>query len=106
MIGGATVRTPALQIPPANLTDRQLEDGIAVYERSLAWLRRHFPDVPVTVVYIPSPAASYRHAADEVLAKDFTHRFLHEAGYRLLGAIVAEHLDDRPADRCDDAWPG
>ncbi|MGZ8403774.1 MAG: SGNH/GDSL hydrolase family protein [Rhodoplanes sp.] len=170
LIGGVAVRTPELQIPPANLTDRQLEDGIAVYERSLAWLRRHFPSVPVTVVYIPSPAASYRHAADEVLAKDFTHRFapdtggagaegpsfpvsrvfaysqrlcrrirevslqqgaafvdlrpafrqagarqaLHgptdwnhpnEAGYRLLGATVAKHLNDQPADRCDDAWP-
>ncbi|MGZ9092807.1 MAG: hypothetical protein ACXW3T_14800, partial [Rhodoplanes sp.] len=43
LIGGVAVRTPELQIPPANLTDRQLDDGIAVYERSLAWLRRLVP---------------------------------------------------------------
>jgi hypothetical protein len=170
LIGGLAVRTPELQIPPANLTDRQLDDGVAVYDRSLAWFRRHFPDTPATVVYIPSPAASYRHASDDVVARDFTHRFLpdassatgegpsfavsrvyeysqrlcqriravslqqgvsfidirpafrqagarqamhgptdwnhpNEAGYRLLGAIVAEHVNDRPAASCDDSWP-
>ena len=28
-----------------------------------------------------------------------------EAGYRLLGAIVAKHLHDHPTDACDDSWP-
>ena len=172
LIAGAPVSTPELQIPPVNLTDRQLDDGVAVFDRSLAWLRRHFPNTPTTVVYIPSPAASYRHAGASVTAKDFTHRFLpaasgssttaqgpsfpvsavyassqrlcqeirdaslkegvsfidlrpafrqagarqavhgptdwnhpNEAGYRLLGAIVAKHLHDHPTDACDDSWP-
>jgi hypothetical protein len=172
LIGGAAVRAPELQIPPVNLTDRQLDDGVAVFDRSLAWFRRHFPNTPTTVVYIPSPAASYRHAGASVTAKDFTHHFLpdangssttaqgpsfpvsevyaysqrlcqkirgaslkegvsfidlrrafrqagarqavhgptdwnhpNEAGYRLLGAIVAKHLNDHPTDACGDSWP-
>ncbi|MEZ5888975.1 MAG: SGNH/GDSL hydrolase family protein [Xanthobacteraceae bacterium] len=76
LIAGAAVRAPELQIPPVNLTDRQLDDGVAVFDRSLAWFRRHFPNTPTTVVYIPSPAASYRHAGASVTAKDFTHHFL------------------------------
>jgi hypothetical protein len=34
---------------------------------------------------------------------DWKH--LNETGYRLLGALVAQHLEDRPADACDDRWP-
>lgn len=79
LIGDGTVTTPELQIPPVNLTERQLDDGVAVFDRSLAWLRRHFPNTPTTVVYIPSPAAAYRHAGTSVTAKDFTHRFLPDA---------------------------
>jgi hypothetical protein len=171
LIGDGTVTTPELQVPPVNLTDRQLDDGVAVFDRSLAWFRRHFPNTPTTVVYIPSPAASYRHAGASVSAKDFTHHFLpdtngngetaqgpsfpvsqvyassqrlcekirdaslkqgvsfidlrpafrqasarqaihgptdwnhpNETGYRLLGAVVAKHLNDHPADACDDSW--
>jgi hypothetical protein len=41
------------------------------------------------------------------LLPDLPHDWKHpnETGYRLLGALVAEHLDDRPADPCDDRWP-
>jgi hypothetical protein len=35
--------------------------------------------------------------------RDWNH--LNETGYRLLGALVVKHLEDRPADACDDAWP-
>jgi hypothetical protein len=35
--------------------------------------------------------------------RDWKH--LNETGYRLLGALVAGHLDDHPADACDDRWP-
>jgi hypothetical protein len=35
--------------------------------------------------------------------RDWKH--LNENGYRLLGTLVARHLDDRPADACDDRWP-
>jgi hypothetical protein len=172
MVAGAAIGTSELQAPPVNLSDRQIADGVMVYERSLAWLRRRFPDAPITVVYVPSPAATYRHAGAEVVAKDVylpeaskaTGRYTlvdgpsfpvsgvyaysqrvcerirdaslraglsfidaraafrragareavhgprdwnhpNEAGYRLLGAIVVEHLHDRPADACDDSWP-
>lgn len=171
LVAGAAVRAPELQIPPANLSERQLDEGVLVFDRSLAWFRRHFPNTPTTVVYIPSPAAVYRHAGASVTAKDFGHHFrpdpgadgaapqgpsfpvtevyassqrlcekiraaslqqgasfidlrptfrqagarqaIHgptdwnhpnEAGYRLLGAIVAKHLADHPTDTCDDFW--
>ena len=35
--------------------------------------------------------------------RDWKH--VNETGYRLIGALVAKHLDDRPADACDDSWP-
>jgi hypothetical protein len=34
------------------------------------WLRKRFRNVPMTVVYIPSPAAMYRHATDQVISHD------------------------------------
>jgi hypothetical protein len=36
-----------------------------VFDMSLDWLRQHF-SAPVTVVYLPSPAAIYRHAESSV----------------------------------------
>lgn len=171
-IAGKPVPTPELEVPSVNLDARQTADGMAVYERSLAWFRTRFPDTPTTVVYIPSAGATYRHANAQVIAKnvyqpeesrrtgkhvmidgsafdvaqvyarsqalcemvraatlkegvsfidarpafraaaaqaplhgprDWHHP--NEAGYRVLGALVAAHVDDRPADACDDRRP-
>jgi len=33
----------------------------------LAWLRSRFPDVPITVVYVPSPASIYTFAAEAIV---------------------------------------
>jgi hypothetical protein len=34
--------------------------------------------------------------------RDWNH--LNEAGYRVLGKLVAEHVDDLPNDPCDERW--
>src|SRR5579871_5758653 len=70
MIAATPTAAPELQVPSMALADPAIADGITVFDRSLAWLRRNFPAVPVTVVYIPSPAATYRHATSEVVARD------------------------------------
>ena len=142
-----------------------------MYERSLLWLRRHYPGVPITIVYLPSPSAVYRYANPEVVSwnvyvgsdpnkpgkplyvngRKFTpeaiyrnsqficegiraislqlgaafidtrpamrsaasKRALHgprdwdhfnEAGYRMLGSLVAARLRERPTDACNDNW--
>ena len=61
LAGGAAHPAPALQKPPAELDPRALEASLAVFDLSLEWLRRNF-SAPVTIVYLPSPAAIYRHA--------------------------------------------
>jgi hypothetical protein len=70
IINGAPVGAYYLSLPSVSLTDDQIDAAVVVYERSLAWLQRRFRDVSMTVVYIPSPAAIYRHAGPEVLAND------------------------------------
>jgi hypothetical protein len=172
MIAGMPTAAPELQLPSMALGEQDIADGIVVFDRSLAWLRRHFPAVPTTVVYIPSPSATYRHASAEVMGRDIYEpevsrksgravlvdggtfpvaavyarsqricegiraatlnngagfvdtrpalrtagtrapvhgprdwKHVNETGYRLIGALVAKHLDDRPADACDDRWP-
>ncbi len=172
LIAGVPTGTPELQVPSMALNDQQIDDGILVYDRSLAWLRRHYPDVPTTVIYIPAASSTYRHADSEIVSKDvflpeesakagrevivdglkfpvagvYQHSqmicekiraatlrqgvpfvdarpafrqaaarqaihgprdWIHanEAGYRLLGALVAKHVDDHPTDACNDSWP-
>jgi hypothetical protein len=61
LAGGAAHAAPALQKPPVERDARALEAAFTVFDVSLEWLRRNF-SAPVTVVYLPSPAAIYRHA--------------------------------------------
>ena len=56
---------PALQKPPVDLDPRIVDEALTVFDVSLEWLRRNFT-AATTVVYIPSPAAIYRHAAASV----------------------------------------
>src|SRR5262249_22824814 len=49
---GRVVDAPALQGPAPALTDEHIALGMEVLDRSLAWLRRHFADVPTTLVYV------------------------------------------------------
>ena len=171
IIDGKSVGVPELQVPSVALDDSLIEKGIVVYERSLFWLRQHYPAIPVTIVYLPSPSAVYRYGEPEVVSynvylgtdpnkpgkplyvdgrkfapeavyrnsqficeriraaslrqgaafidtrpalrsagskralhgpRDWSH--FNEAGYRLLGSLVAARLAGRPADNCNDSW--
>ena len=172
LVAGTPTATPELQVPSMALDDGAMADGITVFDRALAWLRRNFPAAPATVVYIPSPAAIYRHAVAEVVGRDIydldtarklgravlldgrafpvsqvyarsqricegiraaslkngagfvdarpelraagarqaVHgphdwRHVNETGYRIIGGLVAKHIDGRPEEACDDRWP-
>src|SRR5262245_48894390 len=59
-----------LNVPSPALDKTQTEKSVIVYERSLMWLRQRFRNVPMTVVYIPSPATMYRHATDQVISHE------------------------------------
>jgi hypothetical protein len=48
------------------LSDERIRLGMDVFAHSLAWLRKHFAGVPITIVYVPSPLTIYRHAGDDV----------------------------------------
>jgi hypothetical protein len=163
---------PELQVPSMRLSEQELADGVTVFDRSLDWLRHRYPASRGTVIYLPSPASTYRYATAEVVGRDIYEpepsrksgrpvlvdgpafavtdvyarsqriceeiraaalrngagfmdsrpmlraagaqapvhgprdwKHLNEHGYRLLGALVAHHLGERPADACDDGWP-
>ncbi len=172
MIDGTATNAQAFNVPSLALNEHQIDLGIVVYERALAWFRRRFPGIPATVVYIPSPATVYRYAGLQVVSEDIyvpivsdqeighmrlvsgrkfpvssiyegSHAMceriravsldqgtgfidarpalrkeasiravhgprdwnhLNEAGYRVLGKLVAEHLDDRPSDSCSERF--
>jgi hypothetical protein len=59
-----------LSVPSMALSEDRIDAGVLVFERSLIWLRHRFPNVAMTLVYIPSPGTIYRHAAEEVISHD------------------------------------
>jgi len=65
-IAGLANPAPALQKPPWDLEPSQIESALMVFDVSLAWLRQTFPAAGITMVYVPSPAAIYRHADQTV----------------------------------------
>jgi hypothetical protein len=70
VIGGETRMASDFQAPPMLMSEAEIGAAVTVYARSLAWLRRRFPAVPVTVVYVPSPPSVYRHGGATVLLKE------------------------------------
>jgi hypothetical protein len=66
IVAGEQVPAPRLHGPELAFSDNQVLDAMRVFERSLAWLRRRFPEVPITVVYVPAPASIYTFAAEAV----------------------------------------
>jgi hypothetical protein len=66
VVGDRTIETPALQGAAPHLPDDSIRLGMDVFAHSLAWLHRRLPSVPITVVYVPSPLAVYRHADDMI----------------------------------------
>jgi hypothetical protein len=67
IVGGEQAPAPRLIGPGLAYTDDQVRDSIRVFERSLAWLRNRFPDVPIAVVDVPSPASIYTVAGDGIV---------------------------------------
>jgi hypothetical protein len=63
-IDGATRMAGEFQAPPILMSEAEVGAGVAVFARSLAWLRGRFPDVPVAIVYVPSPPTVYRAARE------------------------------------------
>jgi hypothetical protein len=61
VLAGGEVAAPALQKPPVEIAS-WIDAPLTVFDVSLNWLRRTFPAASVTVVYVASPAALYRHA--------------------------------------------
>jgi len=61
LAGGAPHAAPTLQKPPVELGPQATDASLMVFDVSLDWLTRNFPSA-LTVVYLPSPAAVYRHA--------------------------------------------
>jgi len=59
-----------LSVPSVALSEDRIDAGVLVFERSLIWLRQRFPQVAMTLVYIPSPAAISRHAGQQVISHD------------------------------------
>jgi len=65
VVNGTAYPAPALQKPPLELQPQVAEVSLMVFDVSLEWLMRNF-GAAVTVVYLPSPAAIYRHAEPTV----------------------------------------
>ena len=64
--GEKLVAVPPLEGPAIDIAGKDLEAAIAVLDRSLVWVRERLPHAAVTVVYIASPLALYRHAGSDV----------------------------------------
>jgi hypothetical protein len=67
LMAGERVAVPRVHGPGLAYSDDQVHTAMRVLDRSLAWLKGRFPDVPTTVVYIPSAASIYRFAAEMVV---------------------------------------
>jgi hypothetical protein len=65
LVNAVSQPVPALQKPPVELEPRAVDASLTVFDVSLEWLTRNFP-AAITVVYLPSPAAIYRHAGTSV----------------------------------------
>jgi hypothetical protein len=66
LVAGNPHAVPALQKPPLELDPALREAALTVFDVSLEWLTRNFSSAAITVVYLPSPAAIYRHADTSV----------------------------------------
>jgi hypothetical protein len=114
-VAGQAIKLPAnLQSPAMELTEPEMANAVLVFERSLVFLQKLLPSIPVLVVYLPSPLSSYRLIGPEVSIERYvmpgTTRYPKErvakysdAVCRLIRAATitqgAGFLDLRPAIR-------
>jgi hypothetical protein len=106
VVADHTIETPSLQGAAPSLSDERIRLGMDVFARSLAWLRRHFERVPITMVYVPSPLTIYRHAADDISFCSFygaglVPKVLSERHHDLIRDMVARISADQRADFVD-----
>src|SRR5262249_10229050 len=59
LVGGTAINARELGGGSMVMSDRQFDDSVLVYDRSLTWFQRRFPGIAMTLVYIPSPGAIY-----------------------------------------------
>ena len=168
IVDGITRTGGEWQAPPLIMTEAQIDTGVLIFSRSLAWLRGRFPDIAVTIVYVPAPPTVYRLAGEGVhvkevyapsdpkgptykfgqvvppaliyarsqltcgkiraaaiaggaafidarpafrraAAKAFVHgprdwNHPNQLGYTVLGTLVAQKIDQKEPDACDDSW--
>jgi lysophospholipase L1-like esterase len=61
LVAGSTIDAPApLDGPAIEVSDAGIRSGITVFERSLSWLKARFPNVPITVAYVPTALSIYQ----------------------------------------------
>jgi hypothetical protein len=106
VVGGRTIETPSLQGAAPHLPDDSIRLAMDVFARSLAWLRRHFEHVPITMVYVPSPLSIYHHAADKisfcsVSGGGLAPKALSERHHDLMRDMVASISADQHVDFID-----
>jgi hypothetical protein len=65
-VGGRTIAVPDLQAPGLHLGVEEIALAAYVFEEALLYLKRHFSNSAVRVVYVPSPLECYQIASPEV----------------------------------------
>jgi hypothetical protein len=66
IVAGRTVSAPTLQGPALGVSDEYIQSAMLVLDRSLTWLQHRFENVPITMVYVPSPLSLYHFAGEDV----------------------------------------
>jgi hypothetical protein len=66
LVAGQTIAAPTLQGPPVRLSEAEIQRTMPVLALGLAWIENRFPDIPLTIVYLPGPLPVYRHAGETV----------------------------------------
>lgn len=69
IVAGREVEIPSIQGPGMCCDDQQIEAALRVFDRSLDWLKKRFPGVPTTVIYVPAPGSVYRFAGTEIVTR-------------------------------------
>ncbi|MCC7431798.1 SGNH/GDSL hydrolase family protein [bacterium] len=75
-IKGNKVKIPdGLQSPALELSKEQIHLAIYVFEQSILYLNKYFKDVPIYIMYIPSPLSCYTISSDSVKIQTSTEAY-------------------------------
>ncbi|HEY1472479.1 MAG TPA: hypothetical protein VGF53_00185 [Pseudolabrys sp.] len=66
VVDDGTIEVPTLQGAALGISEENIRRSMNTLAHSLSWLRKRFSGVPISVIYVPSPLAVYRHAGDSV----------------------------------------